>query len=301
VFILATLVYITNYLLIPALLYKKRYVFFAVSYISLIVLFGFFKVYLIIEVLQPYFRHDIRVFDNLKTRVYDDLLPLFLLVSTGAAARVVVNYFISEKRITEILREKADNELSFLRSQVNPHFVFNTLNSIYFQIDKTNADARETVLQFSGILRYQLYECNADRLPVEKEMCYLNDYVNLQLKRKDSGYQVRFQCDESVKQFLIAPLLLIPLVENAFKHISHFTDKPNEIEIKASRADHCFCFTVWNTKEAGSKSNEPDYGGIGLPNVKRRLQLLYPEKSALQITDLPDSFFVKLTISIDEN
>jgi sensor histidine kinase YesM len=301
VIILGIVVYLTNYLLIPFVLYRRRYLLFAFSYLALIIGFGILKIYLIILLLQPYYRMVIRVFDDFKTKVYDDLLPLFLLVSTGAAVKLLVNYFVSEKKINEILREKSDNELRFLRSQVNPHFVFNTLNSIYFQIDKSNRDARETVLQFSEILRYQLYECNADKLPVEKEMSFLSDYVRLQQKRKDGGYQVQFNCDEAVRNFLIAPLLLIPLVENAFKHISHFTDKPNEIEIKASREENRFCFTVWNTKEAGAKSNEPDYGGIGLHNVSRRLQLLYPGKHELQVTQSPASFFVKLIIDIDEN
>jgi two-component system, LytTR family, sensor kinase len=184
---------------------------------------------------------------------------------------------------------------------VNPHFVFNTLNSIYFQIDKSNQEARETLLQFSEILRYQLYECNADKLPVVKEMAYLEDYIQLQQKRKDENYKVNFHCSEQVSDFLIAPLLLIPLVENAFKHISHFTDRPNEIEIKADRKGKRFCFTVKNTKEEGKKSREPDYGGIGLKNVQRRLQLLYPGRHDFQIMNTPEMYFVTLMLTIDEN
>jgi two-component system LytT family sensor kinase len=301
VMVLATLVYLTNYLLIPALLYSRRYVLFTVAYLTLIVSFGLIKIYLIIVLLQPYYRQLLLVFDDFKTKVYDDLLPLFLLVSTGAAVKLMVNYLVSEKKLAEISREKSENELRFLRSQVNPHFVFNTLNSIYFQIDKSNQEARETLLQFSEILRYQLYECNADRLPVEKEIAYLDDYIQLQQKRKDGNYKVNFHCSDQVSDFLIVPLLLIPLVENAFKHISHFSDRTNEIEIKAERLGKRFCFSVRNTKEEGKKSSEPDYGGIGLKNVQRRLQLLYPGLHDFQIVDTPEMYFVTLMLTIDEN
>ena len=301
VLVLATLVYLSNYLLIPYFLYRKRYWAFAAIFVTIIFAFGILKIYMITQVLQPYYSHRLLVFDNFdnfKERVYDNLIPLFLLVSTGAAAKLVMVYLVAEKRLAIISKEKAETELQYLKSQVNPHFVFNTLNAIYFQIDKNNHQARQTLLQFSDLLRYQLYECNEEKIPVEKEISYLRDYVHLQEKRKDENYIVEWCCSMKVKGFNIVPLLLMPLVENAFKHISHFQDKPNTIKIHADKKDNHFSFKITNTTEPGLTSNELQYGGIGLKNVKRRLELLYPGKHELNIIKEDGLYSADLIITV---
>jgi sensor histidine kinase YesM len=297
--VLAILVYITNYLLIPTLLYKKKYLLFAGTVILLVSLFGILKIYLIMQLLQPYYSRPLLVFDQFKERIYDNLIPLFLLVSTGAALKFIMVYLLAEKRLATISKEKAEAELQYLRSQVNPHFVFNTLNSIYFQIEKTNIEARQTLLQFSDLLRYQLYECNADTIPVEKEMNYLRDYVRLQEKRKDEHYQVQWCCSPTVKNFQIVPLLIMPLVENAFKHISHHEQKSNTISIEADKKEHNFCIKISNTVEEGGVTTELKYGGIGLKNVRRRLELLYPGKHRLDITCENGLHSVNLQLTIE--
>jgi LytS/YehU family sensor histidine kinase len=296
--VLAILVYTTNYFLIPRFLYKKQYLTFGLIFMALVFGFGLIKIYFIMQLLQPYYSKTLLVFDHFQERVYDNLIPLFLLVSTGAAIKLVMVYLVSEKRLATISKEKAETELQYLRSQVNPHFVFNTLNSIYFQIDKSNAEARQTLLQFSDLLRYQLYECNADKIAVEKEMSYLKDYVKLQEKRKDENYKVEWFCSAEVKNFQIVPLLMMPLVENAFKHISHFQDKPNTICIRADKNNNIFSFRIVNTTEPGQESNELEYGGIGLKNVKRRLDLLYPAEHVLDIINNDGLYTVELKLTI---
>ncbi|MEJ7740001.1 MAG: histidine kinase [Chitinophagaceae bacterium] len=298
VLILASLVYFTNYALIPGMLYKKQYGRFALVYTCMILALGFFKVYLIIKLLQPYYSIKLEVFDDFKARFYDNIIPLFLLVSTGAAAKLVMSYIIFQQRLAAISQEKAETELQYLKSQINPHFVFNTLNTLYFQINKTNHEARETLLEFSGLLRYQLYECNAEKIAIEKEMAYLKDYIHLQQKRKDENYIVNFNCSQALQHFQIVPLLLSPFVENAFKHISHFADKPNTICINAGKRENTFNFSVINTTENGQQSNEPQVGGIGLKNVQRRLDLLYNGKHTLEILKEENAFKVNLIIMI---
>src|SRR5207247_715454 len=105
-----------------------------------------------------------------------------------------------------------------------PHFLFNSLNSVYFLINKENVEARDTLHKFSEMLRYQLYEANGEVIPVEKEILYLKDYVDMQQLRKDEKFKVEFNCTGNMNDFSIQPLLLLPFVENAFKHISHFSD-----------------------------------------------------------------------------
>jgi len=293
---LASLVYISNYWLVPAFLYKKKYVSFAVLYLSAIFIFGTFKVYLNSLMLEPFFKESL--FTDFKARFYDNIIPLFLLVTTGVAAKIVVDYIQTQRRLTEISKEKAEAELKFLKSQINPHFLFNSINSIYFLIDKNNPVARQTLLQFSQLLRYQLYDCNGESIPIEKEMNYLKDYVELQQLRRDHQYQVNLNLDESLKNFNVVPLLFIPFVENAFKHISHFSNRPNTIDIMANRENGTFRLEIANTKEDNPTSSIKEAGGIGLANVRRRLELLYPGKYILETDNKADKYIVKLSIPL---
>ncbi len=292
---LALLVYITNYLLIPGLLYKKKYIVFTALFLLIIAASAVLKVFVMGEILkQP------RLFSlsgDLKTRLYENVISDFFLVLAGAAFRLIFDYFKIQQRMTEVAKEKAETELSFLKSQINPHFLFNSLNSVYFLIHKDNADAREALHKFSEMLRYQLYEMNGDKIPVEREITYLKDYVDLQHLRKDEKYQVQFNCTADVKGFLIEPLLLIPFVENAFKHISHNSDNSNFVKMDISRNNGALLFTVENSREPGQKQNGKRVG-IGLANVKRRLELLYPGRHELNIEETDKIFSVKLNLQV---
>ena len=146
------------------------------------------------------------------------------------------------------------------------------------------------------MLRYQLYEINDDKIPIEKEINYLKDYVDLQQLRKDEKYTVQFNCASDIKGFSIEPLLLIPFVENAFKHISHFSDKINFIKVDMLMVNRTFVFSVINSKEMQQTTEQ--HGGIGLNNVKRRLELLYPGSHELKINDTGSNFAVQLNLQL---
>jgi two-component system, LytTR family, sensor kinase len=292
---LAILVYSTNYFLIPRLLYKKKYAWFGIIYLAWIFAIGSLKVYINEKVLTPYFRAA-EVFSDFKERIYDNIIPLFLLTSTAAAIKLLFDFVQTERKLSDISREKSETELKFLKSQINPHFLFNSLNTVYFLIDRQNKEARQTLLQFSDLLRYQLYECNADTVDIEKEVSYLKDYCALQQIRKDNTFEVQI-FTEKMNGFSIVPLLLIPFVENAFKHISHFTDRRNFVDVKMCRKDHTFFFTVTNSKETDQKITEPR-SGIGLGNVKRRLELMYPRRHSLSINDKDGAYTVNLELDI---
>jgi LytS/YehU family sensor histidine kinase len=234
--------------------------------------------------------------DNLKKSLYDNIIPHFFLVIAGAAIKLMFDYGRLQQRMAETAREKAEAELNFLKSQINPHFVFNSLNSVYFLINKENTEARDALHKFSEMLRYQLYEINDDKIPIEKEINYLKDYVDLQQLRKDEKYTVQFNCASDIKGFSIEPLLLIPFVENAFKHISHFSDKINFIKVDMLMVNRTFVFSVINSKEMQQTTEQ--HGGIGLNNVKRRLELLYPGRHELKINDTGSNFAVQLNLQL---
>ena len=292
---LMLMVYITNYVLIPYLLYKKKYFTFVLIFIAMILTSSFTKMYIIGQV-----ANDPTIFalgGNLKARIYDNVIPHFFLVIAGAAFKLVFDQLRLQKRIAELAKENAEAELNFLKSQINPHFLFNSLNSVYFLIDKGNPDARQALHTFSDMLRYQLYEANGEKIPIEKEINYLQDYVHLQQLRKDENYKVEFNCSPEVKNFSIEPLLLIPFVENAFKHISHRTNKANFVKVDLARSNGYFEFAVENSREEGIYTTE-QHGGIGMNNVKRRLELLYPDAHKLDVNNDANTFKINLKLKI---
>ncbi len=292
---LIVMVYITNSLLIPSFLYKKRYGLFVLLFLLMILISSVTKMYIVGSL-----THDPTKFTlsgDLKGRIYDNVIPHFFLVIAGASFKLMFDQINLQKKMAELAKDKAEAELNFLKSQINPHFLFNSLNSVYFLIDKNNPDARQALHTFSDMLRYQLYEANGEKIPIEKEIGYLQDYVHLQQLRKDENYKVQFNCSQEVKNFSIEPLLLIPFVENAFKHISHNTKGDNFVNLDMTRSNGYFEFVAENSCEKGGYTTE-QHGGIGMNNVKRRLELLYPGTHQLTIDDNGDTFKINLKLKI---
>jgi two-component system, LytTR family, sensor kinase len=297
IFDLALLIYISNYILVPKLLYRKRYVLFVLIFISMIAVSSIFKMQILGRVSHN--QELINWTKNFKTRLYDNIIPHFFLVIAGVAMKLISDYFRMQKRLIEIAKEKAETELNFLKSQINPHFLFNSLNSVYFLIDKDNVEARRALLKFSDMLRYQLYEIKGEKIAIEKEIGYLKDYIGLQQLRNDNCL-VQFNVEEGMNSFFIEPLLLIPFVENSFKHLSHFVNgKKNEIQIDLSKKNDEMKFKIRNNTEGKQVHEFSNDGGIGLNNVKRRLELLYPQKHELNISEAEGWFDVQLKIKMN--
>lgn len=271
---------------------------FAFSFISMIILSSVYKMQLIGGILNNPALLNIDL--NWKARVYDNIIPHFFLVIAGAAFKFLFDQIRLQKRLTEIAKEKAAAELGFLKSQMNPHFLFNSLNAVFFLIDKENREARNALHKFSEMLRYQLYECNGERIPVEKEISYLKDYVDLQRLRLNKNYIVQFNCEAGVKDFSIEPLMLIPFVENSFKHLSHYSSgKLNEVHINISRSNGQMNFIVRNTTEGKQEVALHKEGGIGLTNVRKRLELLYPGNFHLNVQEQQEWYSINLTLSVN--
>jgi len=290
---LALLVYVTNLVFIDRFLYRKKYTLFILFFILAILFSSVLKVFLMGRILgEP----GLFSMTNLKAKIYENVISDFFLLSAGAAIKLIFDYLKMQQRLVEVAKEKAETELNFLKSQINPHFLFNSLNSVYFLIRKDNPEARGALHKFSEMLRYQLYEVNGDKIPIEKEVSYLRDYVDLQQLRKDEKYTVRFNCSPRVKGFAIEPLLLIPFVENAFKHISNYNDQGNFVDVELDRNNGVFSFSVENSKEENQRKQSK--GGIGMNNVRRRLELLYPGKHELKIQETADRFSVKLNLQL---
>jgi LytS/YehU family sensor histidine kinase len=291
---LALLVSIANYVLIPRLLYRKQHFLFAVLLITLIATSSFIKLFLVGTIIN-----DPSVYQwttGIKEKIYDNILPHVFLVIAGMAVKLLADYNAAQKRLLQIAREKAETELNFLKSQINPHFLFNSLNAVYFLIDKDNTEARQALHKFSEMLRYQLYEVKDVKIAIEKEISYLQDYIGLQQLRMDNC-DVHLQIEPSVKGFAIEPLLLLPFVENSFKHLSHYSNgSRNTVAIALSRQNGEMQFSIRNTTE--EKQQAELFGGIGLTNVKRRLELLYPQQHQLDVGEKDGWYSVHLKLKL---
>jgi LytS/YehU family sensor histidine kinase len=290
---LALVIYLVNLVLVPAFLYRKKYALFTVFFVGIVAVCSFIKLLLVNEALQKSLAAI-----NIKTAIYNNFVTQFFLVLASIGLKSAFDYIRLQKRLAEVAKEKAEAELNFLKAQINPHFLFNSLNAVYFLIDKKNVHAREALHKFSEMLRYQLYECGDKRIPIEKEIDFLKDYVDLQQLRMNENIAVQFNCNEDVRQFSIEPLLLIPFVENSFKHLSHHGQQKNEVQIRLARENGSMKFSVYNTTEP--KQDVTKSGGIGLANVQKRLALLYPNKHRLEVKESDGWFGIELNLSIHQ-
>lgn len=265
---------ITTHILIPAFLYKRKYLRFILFYFLVLFTIISFMVLCNYWILQPYRPKGSSFSFNL-TDLAGSYLLAFFLCSASSIFKLVNDFYRNQSIITGLREEKLKSELEFLKLQVNPHSFFNILNTIYFQIDMDKESAKNSVLLFSKMFRYQLYECEADKVPLNKEMDFIASFVQMNKERFDTDYAINFQVSKSGNPE-IAPFLLFPLVENSFKHVSQYIDKTNQIEIIIHYDETSLDCRVSNTSENES-SNEK---GIGLKNLKRRLQLLYKDRYA---------------------
>jgi two-component system LytT family sensor kinase len=229
----------------------------------------------------------------------DSLLNISIWTLFTVAIHQVIEKIGFRQHLDTLEKDRIRNELEFLKAQFNPHFLFNSINSIYGHIDRKNSKARNMLLSFSEMLRYQLYECNVDKIVIEKEIQYIRNYVGLQQERKEENLRVRLDIADDVRGFMVAPLLLITFVENAFKYVSNHDDGWNDVIISLSRKGELLQFRAYNTTDERTVRPEEEMGGIGIANARRRLALQYPGRHVLRIADRGRSYEVLLQLNIN--
>ena len=292
--LLALVCYFNIYYLFEILFKKDRYLAYGIAVLLLVALYTIlqngFDTWFGARLISP--ANGRNFFLN---TYYNASIGVFYLAFT-LSLELSKRWYKQQLILHRLQTEKLQAELEYLKAQLNPHFLFNSINTIYFQIDKSNIHARESLQKFSELLRYQLYECNEDRIPIEKEISYLESYVDLQRLRKNDKHSIIFKNHESAKDFTIAPLLLLPFVENAFKHLSSSSVSTNIVEVTLSRQNGSFIFNVINSTDPQTAINKRP--GIGLKNVQRRLDLLYEKRYKLNIDNRDSRFSVQLEIKL---
>lgn len=223
---------------------------------------------------------------------------LFAVSAVHGVAALVLRGFVAwygELALKEELaRRNFETELALIKSQINPHFLFNTINNIDVLIAKDPALASEYLNKLSGILRYMVYETKAETIPLTRELEYIERYVELQKIRTTNPGYVDFEVEGDPGALSVAPMLLFPFIENAFKHTEGGKGS-HSIRIKVSVKKHWLLFECENSYRAGADDRQ-DFGGVGNELIRRRLALTYPERHSLEVADDGGTYKVRLTL-----
>ena len=295
--------YFNSNFLVPRLLEQKKVVLYTVIIIVLMIFFGVFPR------LYQHYIGDIQRFSttlhtpsrskNWRPPILSPgsitIFLLLLLFSTGI--KVFNQWLHAERRSKQIENEKLHTELSFLKAQINPHFLFNTLNNIYsLAADKSDLTA-PAVMKLSSIMRYVLTEARHDTVPLEKEIKFITDYIELQKMRTTSKTSVCFHVEGDPSGKQVSPLLFLPFVENAFKYgVSN--REPSPIQIQMEINDSEVHFQVKNNKQPYTTLRQVENTGIGIQNTRRRLELLYPERYTFNMADEAGTYTVNLNLQV---
>ena len=223
------------------------------------------------------------------------------LIAGGSTVLKVFSDWVRYQRDRQILEKQTmQSELRFLRSQINPHFLFNTLNSLYALTLKQSEKAPEIVIKLSEMMRYMLYECNEKRVPLSKEVNYIQNYLDLEKLRHGNNVDIKFDLEGQVNHQMIAPLMFIPFLENSFKHGLKNQIEPGFVDIKMNVGIEKVGVNIENSRSQNLPSQiHKRSGGIGLKNVQRRLNILYPNKHQLSISETPKTYSIQLQIELD--
>ncbi len=287
--LMGVLVYGHTAVLIPKFFEKKAYVMYAGGLILLIAAYTFLE-----SVNQAFW-------SGIVYPEYGGSVSSYMVWNGFYAFCFVLNstllYFTQQwaeqrQQVDNIQIAQLETELKYLRAQINPHFLFNGLNTIYGTIDNENRKARDMVVQFSDLLRYNLYEANSDTIEIGKEIVYLENYVALQQARSNEGFVIRLTIEVADRSTMIAPLLFVPFMENAFKYAAR-DSVDNRIDISLRQTGRQITFECQNAYK-----DHPRKSGIGLTNVTRRLDLLYKGRYTLTIHSEEGKYLVILIINL---
>ena len=299
-----TLVYFNMYFLMPQYLLQKRYLEFFIYLLLMMLAISTLMQFVLMPILiHPLICPTTCTEDNLTLyRFIKNVVNLGYLVSISAAIYLLKNWYRHQQSAQTLAQGKLEAELKFLKGQIHPHFLFNTLNSLYSLTLKKSENAPEVVLKLSGLMDYMLYDAAAAKVPLEKELNYIQNYIALERIRYGDRVDITYTETGGIAGRQIAPMMLLPFVENAFKH-GVSTETSNawiriDVKVQGDKlvvlVENCKCY------EKASSSHRDLASGIGLKNVRRRLELLYEGRYSLEVEDEPESYAVRLELDLGE-
>jgi len=289
--------YITMYGLLPMLFKQKYAQFFGLVAIVLLIA-GFVNYGIYVKFKHPlsdYANEPIKLFYPYKIMKF--ALGIYPIVAIATVIKLLEHWYRHQNTQQTLSQEKLEAELKYLKAQIHPHFLFNTLNNLYALTLKKSDAAPEMVLKLSDLLNYMLYDCNENRVPLDKELKQIENYLALERMRYGDRLDIRYSVNGSLAGHRIAPMLIIAFVENSFKHGTSEELDQAWVNVEVETAEQTITLKVENSKADSAAADERQYKeGIGLNNVRRRLELLYPDRHELKVLDSQDSFLVVLKL-----
>ncbi|MEI6124002.1 MAG: histidine kinase [Bacteroidota bacterium] len=291
--------YVAYFVLVPLLFRKKKVLIYVFGSLAFVLVFALIRL-LIIKTFFHYIHIPLdadmtKFLSNPYNMLFEYIVHSFVFTAYAFLLRSTFEWFGSQKQKSELINQNQASELALLRYQINPHFLFNTLNNIYSLVYKKDEKAPGAVMKLSEILHYTLYKANTEMVQLDNEIGYLKSFIELQSLRVTDANFVQFDVQGNTAQRTIVPMLLLPFVENAFKHCDKQVASPGiVIRIKINENDiEFFCKNYLTSPNPYSTD---DVGGIGLQNIKRRIELLYPKKHELYINTSETEFVVYLKL-----
>lgn len=284
--------------LVPRFLKRNNWFIYGILFISTLLFFGLFNQFLFNELIDRvfpgyFFISYYSYFDILK------FFTVFMVVTT--LLHLSKEWFElneARQRMNLLQKEKVEAELKALSNQVNPHFLFNSLNVLYSLSINNSRQAPEAIIKLSDILRYVIYESNKDSVKLGSEISLIHNYIDLQQFRVTTDTNVQFDYEVEDETLQIAPMLFLPLVENSYKHGIKGDIKNTFIHIQLNQKEDYIDFSIKNNKGQSGEPNNQRSGGVGLENIRNRLQLIYPKCYTFEMEDHEHVFGVKLKIKI---
>ncbi|MEM6362273.1 MAG: histidine kinase [Bacteroidota bacterium] len=291
--------YIHYFWLLPILIQKKEVLKYVLLLILLIIVMSGLRFTADVEFLKPISRDEEYYssihFARVLSVVWDFLT---FLIFTGMI-KFTVDWFYVENRRKQLENEKLNAELNYLKSQINPHFLFNTLHNLnYLTLSKKN-EASDVIIRLSNIMRYMIYDASKATVPVKKEIEYMKDYIELERIRLNRSFKLTFNVDAETDNLQIAPLMLITFLENAFKHGVSDKESGCWITLDLGYENSVLHYRVRNSKLRAHQQR--DKSGFGLKNLEERLKLQYPENHQLRISENDEEFAIDLKIELNES
>ena len=291
----AAMMYTNNYFLIPVYLYRRRYFYYGVTLIIALAVAAFTE-----QLLKLFYVHHgsslMSYTSGLGFRsVFSEAVNLFYLAAFTASIKLSKDWIQNQQLMKEKEKQYLETELNFLKTQIHPHFFFNTLNNLYSLTLKKSDQAPEVVLKLSSLMSYMLYESNASKVSLSKEIGYLQNYLDLEKLRFGQRLSVLFEMEGPIEEVSIPPMILILFVENSFKHgvKNNIHNIVIEISLKVEGA-----FLLFSIKNPIGENVSKENTGIGLKNARRRLELLYGISHQLDISEKDNEFIVYLKMPV---
>ncbi|WP_295834003.1 sensor histidine kinase [uncultured Winogradskyella sp.] len=298
--VIAVPVCINFYVLIPRFLRQERYIVYLLLFTTILISSAFIKSFLFGNLLDFIFPNYFFVSYLSKSDIF---LTYSIFLITTTLFKLTEDWFYFNKNQNQVLKiqnQHIQTQLSALRAQINPHFLFNSLNVIYAMALEKKENITKAIVELSDVLRYVIYDSDTERVTLKEELKLIQNYIAFQKYRGHSENTVALNTDIENDNFKIYPMLLLPLLENAYKYGFSGSDTSEKIEIQLTQKQSNFKFKIQNSSQDIDHNLDDNYSGVGLENLKNNLNLVYPDKHKFNIEDTKDRFTVVIEIEDEQ-